>query len=267
MRRLLISFLSGAALLSAGALDPREIVSQSIANYERDYHAALRYSYIQRDIDSSDGTKKVTVSQVVVVEGLPFEKVISRNGQPLTPSEQKREDEKYQKAVSERSAPGAREKKLAEYEHARSFLKEVPKAFAFKIAGEEMINGRANYVMDCEPNPEYSPVDSKAKMFSHIKAKMWIDKQDLRWTRADATVTAPIAIGWILAKIGQGARISIHQQRVAPNVWMPSELAVNGNARIMMVKNHPIGEDVFFSDYRPLGQVEASQSSASLVHP
>ena len=69
-------------------------------------------------------------------------------------------------------------------------------------------------MINCTPNPEYQPSDAKSKMFSHLTAKMWIDKEDLRWTRADANVIAPIAIGWVMARIGSGAKISIRQQRI-----------------------------------------------------
>ncbi len=264
VRRLLITFVASAALASAAGPDARAIVAQSVANYEKDYHSALRYNYVQRDIDATDGSKKVTLSQVIVVQGLPFEKVISKNGQPLSAEEQRKEDEKYQKIMAERATPEARAKKIAEYEHAREFIREVPNAFQFTILGEEMVNGRANYVINCEPNPDYRPVDSKSKMFAHVTAKMWIDKQDLRWTRADAKVIAPISIGWVMAKIGEGAKISIRQERVASDVWLPSEISVNGNAKILMVKNHPIGEQILFSDYRPFASGEAQQTAAKL---
>lgn len=261
MRRLIPLLLFTAAGLAAGQNDARQIVAQSIANYEKDYHAALKYNYMQRDVEKTDAGRKVTISQVMVVDGLPFEKVLSKNGQPLTAEQQRHEDEKYQKFLAESSAPGAQQKKIAEYERARSFLREVPNAFDFQLLPEQTINGRPNYVIECTPKADYQPKDSKARMFGKIKATLWVDKQDMRWTKAHADVIDTVAIGWIMARIGPGAKISMVQTRVADNLWLPSEIDVDGLAKIMLVKNRAIGEQVYFTDYRLAGDGVGPQTA------
>ena len=254
MRRLIpLLLIAAAGVAAAGENDARNIVAQSIANYERDYHAALKYHYMQRDVEKTDGGQKVTISQVTVVEGMPFEKVLSRNGQPLSPAEQRKEEEKYRKFVAERATPQAQQKKIAEYENARRFLREVPDAFDFELLPEETVNGRPNYVIRCTPKPGYVAKDAKAKMFSKINATLWVDKQDMRWTKARAKVIDAVSIGWIMARINQGSRIGIEQTRITDNLWLPSLIDVNGMVKILLVKNHPVGEQVYFSDYRLAG--------------
>ena len=241
--------------------DARRIVAQSITNYEKDYHAALKYNYMQRDVEKTPEGQKVTVSQVTAVAGMPFEKVLTRNGQPLPPSEQRREEDKYKKFLAERATPDAQQKKIAEYENARRFLREVPEAFDFELLPEETINGRANYVVKCTPKPGYVARDSKARMFSKINATLWVDKQDVRWTKARANVIDSVSIGWIMARINQGAKIGIEQTRIADNLWLPSEIDVNGMVKILLVKNHPVGEQVYFSEYRLAGDGAREQTA------
>ena len=249
MRRLVaLLILSGAAIASAS--DARQIVAQSIANYEKDYHAALKYNYTQREVEQTEAGQKVTVSQVSVVAGMPFERVLTRNGQPLPPDLQRREDEKYKKFLAERSTPQAQRRKLAEYENNRRFLKELPNAFDFEMLPEQMVDGRANYVIKCTPKPGYEPKDQRSKLFGKVNATLWIDKQDVRWTKATATVVDTVAIGWVMARIAEGAQVSFQQTRVADNLWLPSQVDVNGTVKIMMVKNRPVGERFSFSDYR-----------------
>ncbi len=263
MRRLLpllILFTAGIA----AATDARQIVAQSIANYEKDYHAALKYNYTQREIEKTDSGKKITVSQITVVGGMPFEKVLTRNGEPLPPDQQRKEDEKYKKFVAEHATPEAQQRKLAEYENNRRFLREVPSAFDFELLPEETVNGRPNYVVKCTPKPGYQPKDQKSKLFSKINATLWIDKQDVRWTKANAKVVDTVAIGWVMARIAEGAKIFYQQTRVADGLWLPSEVDVNGMVKIMMVRNRPVGEKVSFTDYR---LADAPEQNARLTLP
>jgi hypothetical protein len=249
MRLLIPLFLVSTAAIAAGP-DARQIMEQSLANYEKDCHAALGYNFTQREVEKTDSGQKVTVSQWSVVAGLPFEKVIARNGQPLSAEQQRKEEEKYKKFLAEYSTSQAQKRKLAEFENNRRFLREVPIAFDFELLPEQTVNGRPNYVIKCTPKPGYQPKDQKSKLFSKINAMLWVDKEDLRWTKANATVIDNVAIGWVLARIAQGAKISFQQTRVADSVWLPSQVDVNGMVKIMMVKNRPVGEQFSFSDYR-----------------
>lgn len=261
MRRLIPLLLLTAAGLAAGQNDARQIVAQSIANYEKDYHAALKYNYMQRDVEKTDAGSKVTISQVSVVDGMPFERVLTKDGHPLSADQKRREDEKYKKFLAERATPEGQRRKMAEYENARRFLREVPAAFDFEMLPEATINGRPNYVVKCTPKADYVPKDSKARLFGKINATLWVDKQDLRWTKAHAEVIDTVAIGWILARIEPGAKISLVQTRVADNLWLFSEVNVDGLAKVMLVKNHPIGEQIYFSDYRLAGDAASPQTA------
>ncbi len=247
-------FLIAVAGVSAlwGEVDARELVRKSLANYQRDWHATLNYRYAELDAEQKASGKVVSISEVSTIEGTPYEKLVSKNGRPLTDSEQRNEQEKYDKTVAQRrnESPAQRHKRIADYEKQRSFLKEVPDAFNFKLLGEQAYEGRPAYIVECTPNPNYQPRNMYSRIFLHIQAKLWIDKQDLQWAKAEANVTDTVSFGFLLARIGKDSRIVMEQMRLNSEMWAPKRISVHGNARIMVVKNRNLTEEITYSNYR-----------------
>jgi hypothetical protein len=236
----------------------------SVENYEKDWQAALDFTYIAHEVtkDASGHPKTTDVSQISVLDGTPYSRLIAKNGHPLNTEEEHRENEKYQRALaaSDRETPEQRAHRLRKYQEDRLFLREIPDAFEIRSLGRETIGGRANYVVELTPRPGYVPKSKNARMFSDIEGKLWIDEQDLRWTQAEANVINTISIGWVLARITSGAHITLKQVKVDAEHWMPREISVNGVARILLVKNRTLDEVVSFSDYK---RVRAAPGTAA----
>ena len=112
-----------------------------------------------------------------------------------------------------------------------------------------------------------NPRTSRAALFSRLNAKLWIDKQEMQWTKAEANVIDTISIGWILARIAPGANIVFERTRVSASDWLPKLINVDGAAKLLLLKGHPINERVTYYDYKPVAQMEFSSlyTSASLV--
>ncbi len=111
------------------------------------------------------------------------------------------------------------------------------------------MNGRPAWLVQMTPRPDFRPVTSRGAMLKHIEGRLWIDKAEVQWARADAHVIDPISIGWIIARIGAGADIHLDFERVAEGVWLPQDIDINGSARIMMVHRKDLKEHVAFSRY------------------
>ena len=215
--------------------------------------AQLRYTYTTTDDDKAKGTE---VTRTFIIDGTPYERLISRNGHPLSPERERREEEKFQKAVRERAeeSPEQRRKRLLKYENERRFLEEVPEAFNFKLYGQENVNGRPAYVIEATPKPEYRPHDMKSRMFTKLVAKIWIDRQDLRMAKAEATVTDTVSIGLIMARIGRGGHFELEQTRMPGGIWVPKDIDVCGTATILLIDKKNLDEKITFSDYQPISR-------------
>jgi hypothetical protein len=232
----------------------RDIVTESIANYEKDWRDALNYTYLEHQVskDTTGNVKTTEVSEITVIDGTPYSRLIARSGNPLTGEEARKEEQKYRKAVSTRDAESSeqRSKRLRKYETDRRFLHEIPAAFDMLMVGTQSIDGRPNYVIHLTPRPGYVPQLRAARIFPCIEGKLWVDQQDLRWTKAEAEVIDTISIGWVMARIGPGAHINLTQTKVEGGPWMSKEICINGAARILLVMNKDLNETMSYSGYK-----------------
>jgi hypothetical protein len=251
-----------AATLDSRQVDAKELVRQSIVNYERDFRAAQKsWAYTQTDIIESDGTKGVEVSEVIPLDGTPYERLIARDGHPLTPAEQRKEDRKYERALRQREkeTPSEREARIRKYENGRAFVKDIPEAYNFSLLGEEVVEGRPAWVITMTPRPVFTPSAPHGAMLEHIEGKLWIDKEDVQWAKAEAHVIDTIGIGWILARIERGTQFRVEQTRVANGLWMPRRITIAGAAHVLLVHTKTINEELTYSGYRPDSSASAQR--------
>jgi hypothetical protein len=196
----------------------------------------------------------VEISQVNVVDGTPYSRLIAKDGRPLAPEETLKEEEKYRKMLDAREdeTPGQRARRIRKYEEERRFLNEIPDAFNMKLVGHETLDGRPNWVIALAPKEGYIAKSRNARMFSALEGRLWIDERDLRWTKAVANVIDTISFGWVLARIGPGAHITMKQVKVDGDHWMPKEIDINGTARILLVKNRTVNQTTSYDNYKRL---------------
>jgi hypothetical protein len=256
---LLIMFaLTSAAFCQ---VDPKALVDQSIRNYDRDWRAAMSWTSTETDITNTDGTKQVDVREVIPLAGTPYDRLILKNGRPLTPSERRREDRKYERAVRQRQEEtlSEREARIRKYEEQRAFINDIPNAYTFKLLGEEAVDGRPSWLIGITPRADFTPSTPHGAMLGHIEGKLWIDEKDVQWARAEAHVVDMIGIGWVIARIKPGTQFTLEQIRVENGLWMPRRITIVGAARVMIFHSKTIGEELTWSGYRKDGSVSVAK--------
>jgi hypothetical protein len=257
---------AGCALAAAPAItvqpDPKEIVRRSIENYERDWRAARNtFTYTQKDVTEADGKRTVEVSEVIPLDGTPYERLISKDGRPISPEEQRKEQKKYEHTLRQRQkeTPAERRERIRKYERERDFVKEIPQAYEFKLMGEEIVEGRPAWVITMTPRPGFVPSTPHAELLEHISGKLWIDEEDIQWAKAEARVSDTISIGWILARVDPGTTFTVAQTRVENGIWMPRRITINGAAHVLLVHTKTINEELLYSGYRKGNSVSAEK--------
>ena len=247
----------------------RQIVESSIAATERSWQARLGYTYVERDEDrhlDSEGrvkSEEVDVSRMILVNGVPFEQLVERNGQPPPAEEERKEKEMVDKLKRE-TAEQWTERIRKEAEETTALLREIPKAFDFQLVGEEVIDGRPAYVLQATPHPGYQAQGKYGKMFSKLEGKLWVDKQDLGWIKADGRVIQPFSIGLFLARVLRGSHITMEQTRVDGGIWMPEHVEIRAAAKIFFIKSRVIDRVLNYSDYR-LAEAGVPTTGVSVV--
>jgi hypothetical protein len=222
--------------------DVRQIVESSIAATQHHWEARLQYTYVERDqdrrLDSAGRLKSehVDVSKTILVNGVPFEQLVERNGRPPSAEEERKQKEKLDKL--KRETPKQRAERLRrQAEENTSLVREVPKAFDFQLVGEDVVNGRPAYVLQATPHPGYQAQGKYGKMFAKVQGKLWVDKHDLGWIKVDGQVIQPFSMGLFLARVLAGSRISMEQTRLDDGIWMPERVEVRAEAKIFFIKS------------------------------
>jgi hypothetical protein len=241
-------------------LNPKEIVRRSIRNYERDWRASRNtWAWTQKDITENDGKRQVEVSEVIPLDGTPYERLIGKDGRPLTSDEQRKEAHKFERTVRQRDkeSPAERTDRIRKYEHQREIVKDIPDAYDFSLVGDEPVDSRSAWIITMTPRAGFTPTTPHGGLLAHIRGKLWIDKEELQWAKAEAHVFDTISIGWILARVEPGTTFSVEQTRVENGLWMPRRITINGAAHVMLVHTKSISEELIYSGYRRKGAVSA----------
>lgn len=242
--------------------DPLDIVRRSVEQDRLNFERANDYSYVQHTELRQFGRGGRVVKtesrtfDVLVIDGEPYEKLIAKNGRPLSDAEARKEAEKLDRELSRRRSqdPGQRARRLSEREkrrrEGREFAREIPEAFTFRLAGQDTLEGRPVWIIDAEPKPGYKGKAKHANLLSKFRGRLWIDQQDYQWVRAEVETIAPVRFGWILAKLDPGARMTFEQRRVHGEVWLPSHAWMRLGARLALVRRLDAEVEVSWRDYR-----------------
>jgi hypothetical protein len=270
--RVLAALILACSVFAADAPDAREIIARSVDLDQSNWARMRNYTWTAREtirrLDSAGALKSTESEQweTVILFGKPYRKITARNGKSLSAADRQKEQAKIDRAVEqlERESPAERAARLAREEKerlkAREFLKELPEAFRFRIAGQEKIDGRDTWVISAEPDPGFRPKHSDAKAFRKIEGRIWIDKTEFQWVRIEARTTGVISWGWFLARLDPGASLVFEQARVNDEIWLPKTMRVAGSGRLGLVKKLREEQEVDWTDYRKF-QVESKMVS------
>lgn len=242
--------------------DPREIVRRSVEIDHRTAELARNYTCQQREVekhlDSHGAVKSVEIRtwDITMLYGEPYSRLIKKNDQPLSEKDEKKEEEKQDKFVAEhkneseeqRRKREAKQKK--EREEGRAFLRDVENAYDFRIVGEEPVDGRPAWILEATPRKDFHPTQPHADILPKLKGKVWIDKQDYDWVKAEAEAIDTISFGLFLARVHKGSQFSFEQTRLNDEVWLLRRFYINASARLLIFKNMGIEQEDTFSNYK-----------------
>lgn len=256
-RAVLLILASATALL--GQADAREVIRRAVAAEERNWKVARNYGYSERvdarrlDPQGRLKSKDLKIYDVMLLEGSPYRRLVARDDRPLSPGEEKKEQEKLARSVAERREETAaqRARRLAEYdrrpEWQREAWQELPEAFDFRPAGEQAWDANGQYVIEATPRKGYQPRSRTGKVLAHLQAKLWVDKQDYHLVKAEVEVVDTIWVGLFLVRLAKGSRAAFEQTRVNDEVWLPLQARAFISVRLGLLKVLRIEQEISYS--------------------
>jgi hypothetical protein len=271
-----LPLLSGAPLP-----DLSKLLREVQANEDRIEALLDTYSYVQKSIErelGKDGILREKGSetyQLSFYKGYRIRRLIEKNGQPLSGSEQANEDKAAAKRVAEI------EKELAEKERKTASgppssegrnvsIAEVLRASNLTNPRRESFRERNVIVFDFEPNPDFDYKNAKSmlKFFGKTAGVIWIDEIDKQVARVDAFLVDSFNVGGgVLAKLRKGATFTLEQARINDEIWLPSRADINLSVRVLLVKGIDVNQVILSYDYHKFSTEVKDAAVNDVVKP
>lgn len=269
-----MGLLSRAATQNGEAPDVSTIVRRSVAANTADWKAQPQYSRRECDTKTkvdSDGEAKAShskTSQVTMIEGSPYYRLLEVDHEPLSAAQEQQERDKLSREIQRRKSetPDQRRARISKYQNERSeehlLMQQMVDAFTFKLNREEKVEGVDCYLLDATPNPEYNPPVEKARVLLGMKGHLWIDKTGYHWVKVEAEVINPVQFGFFIAQVKPGTRFQL-EQAPAGGVWLPKRFQAAVNASVLGIYGMRSQEEETYWDYRPLAPEKEVHSHAT----
>jgi hypothetical protein len=240
----------------------RDLIRRSADNDILNNKKQRDYTYVEqqqtRKLNGKGQVKSTETEtfEVMDIYGEQVQKLIAKDGKPLSDKDARKEDEKIQKLIDKRKneSDSDRKKRLAkeekDREEGRQFVSEVADAYNFTFVGIEKLSGRDNYVIDGDPRPGYKPVHKDAAILTKTRFRVWIDKDDVQMKKLDVEIIDTFSWGLFIARIHKGSRVTVENARVNDEVWLQQHIGLKLDARVALLKDLGMEMDISDRDYK-----------------
>jgi hypothetical protein len=242
--------------------DARNIVRRSVELDRNNWIRRADYTWVGRSRERHfDAHGQVTSDrqeawEMLVLDGLPFARMLERDGKPLPAAEQRKQQQKLDKDTAKLAgeSPEEKQRRAAEFEKSRrrdrAFLLEIPDAFDLRLEGSDTVDGQDVWVISGVPKPGYRAKSREGAALAKIRGKMWIEKAGYQWVRVEAETTETISFGLFLARLNPGAKLVMEQTRISDQIWFPKRLYMAGKGRVALVKRIAEDDEITWTDYK-----------------
>lgn len=266
IRRIIaVCFLFVAAIsLPAQRPDAATLVRRAVDLEEATANQELKFAFRERVLTkdlNADGTVRRSIEKVhdvLMIEGSPQRMLLEEGGSAVVGEQMAAQQEFLRRVVEIRrnESPAERRKRLEAFEKKRGpfreAVREIPRAFAFRFAGEETRAGRACYVIEATPQPGYQPQNRFGRLFAHTYGKIWIDRETGYWVRVEGELRETVNLGWIFVQMQKNTR-AVAEQRPFPGVgWLMSELWYRTALRVGLFVHYRAEEKASYWGYEAM---------------
>ncbi|HEY1340995.1 MAG TPA: hypothetical protein VGF59_25965 [Bryobacteraceae bacterium] len=251
MRLLVLAVFSAASL--AAQPDVLELARRSMATVKANRAKTQQYAYRERrvntdrDKNGKETDRETRTSEIIGLEGSSYRKLVMKNDQPLSPREQRQEEEKLRKEQQIRKEENSGKRPRRVFSLSYSFFLPYDKLidiYDLQYGGEGEIADRPAYVVKLTPKPAFHPATDDEKEALNYAMKMWLDRADCFPVRIEGEVTGEHS------RLARGSRFRVEDARPDGDAWLPSVIEFQYSARVAKLFTARGEATTTFSDYR-----------------
>ncbi|MGD0648010.1 MAG: hypothetical protein ABR971_08455, partial [Acidobacteriaceae bacterium] len=222
-----------------------------------------------------NGTLKKTITtdaESLTIDGIRVNRVIARDGKPLSPKDAQKESDHIDNEVAK--AKERREKRAAEGKptdsHGEDILtvSRILELGTFSNPRRVDLNGRPTIVLDYAGDPNAKTHNEFEKVFRDLVGTAWIDEQDRIVVRGQGHFLHDFKVGGgLFLNIHQGFGFDFTATHITDNIWLPASLNAQGSARILLFDGINGRFHLIASDYRKFHTKSTIIDSNRLIGP
>ncbi len=247
---------------AAGPLpDSRALLTEVARNENRMEALRNDYTYhvhmVQEELRKDGGVKKaeVTDSESLTINGIRVNRVVARDGKPLTPEEQAKEnarlDGEAAKGRDRRTKASAKGEETDDRGNPIVSLARILELGTFSNERREDVNGRSAIVLDYAGDPNAKTRSAVENVMRDLVGTVWIDEADHVLVRAQGHFLNDFKIGGgLVADVHKGSHFAFEATRVNEGVWLPARIDGEGSIRLLLVAGLSGRLHLVTSDYR-----------------
>jgi len=251
---------------ASGKLTPEQMqkLTRVVAqNFQENYKKERDYTFIERDVDKKvDGggqtkSTEIRTYEVINIYGEQVWRMIEKDDKPLDAKEAAKEEEKIQKVMDKHKAESEEDRKKQEEEReakrkedSRKFVSAIADSHDFKLVGTDLVDGREAWVIDGEPRPSNELHDKEEKFVGKFRGRLWVDKESMQLAKVDLEAIDTASVGWVLARIHKGTRMTFERTRMDDQIWLPKHMTYKLDARVALFRGYNVEGEHSFRDYK-----------------
>ena len=193
---------------------------------------------VSSTIESLDGDGLVTKTETArhhqyPLEGLPYQELIERDGQPLDRDDAREEEEKKADFIKQARAHASRGEPYEPDEQRMRFDRELMDRYRATLVGTETIGEHTCWVLQFEPREGRLPDTRRMdKALNRSTGRLWVAADDYGVARVSFEMQKPFRYLWgLIATLRSGAG-QLDFERSDGGVWTPTSFNLTLDLRV-----------------------------------
>ena len=244
----------------------KEILSRALerglANNKRraDHTYSFRHLRISEKLDKQAQPTRVEkrLYQVVPIGNVRYERLLEKDGEPLSKKEQaaeRRKEAKFRRRLKkDRDAGKSNDNEVR-------FNRELVGRYRFRVEGTGELHGRQVYRLSFEPKSGKLPVRRRIdRALNNSRGRVWLDRESYEIVRVEFELIRPTRIGWGI--LGSISRIDgmMDRKEGEDGIWFPSYFRLYLNGRVLFKSLHSRRES-HWSDFERVAGVPLNRDT------
>ncbi|HET7441239.1 MAG TPA: hypothetical protein VFJ47_08060 [Terriglobales bacterium] len=180
------------------------------------------------------------VYEVVETKAGDLKRLLSVNGRPLSPEQERQQSQRIQELVNHpEELKNSHRQKSQDMDRSQRMLKTIPDAFLFEYGERQGDLVQVKF----KPNPQFRPPSHEAAVFHAMEGTMWLDAKQKRLAEISGQLMHPVKFaGGLLGHLDAGGRFHVKQEEVEPGYWEMTQLNVAMRGKALFFKTIAVQE-------------------------